>query len=641
MRLFLFPLIALFLVCCNSDDEPVNKFSDTFHLKIADFQDRRLPDSLYLFFNHENPAYRCDAIMAFGSLQDASAVDKIGRLLLMDKEASVRKAAAFALGQIQHPSCERILLGALVKEKSADITFEILQAYGKTTNRWQLEPSVFLNDSTSTAGLAWSVYRAGLRGKTDSIANEVAKRLLAKNFSSQTRLGAAHFFARGATAFDKAQAELITAAKKDASPEVRMAAALSLGKIHTDSTLAALKNIIKNEEDPRVLINSIKALKSFPYSRIKNYLYEALHHKDINISIAASELIIDTILPDDWIEVSSLTNQVQNWRIQANLYEAALQAGKNKDLAKEIESRYKSANDPYQRAALLSSLKYFPQSYLFVETELRLTDTPIVRSTAAATLVAMNQSESFNTGLRRPFAKIYEALLQTQDDPAVLGIVAMALADSALGYREILKDPAFLYQAEKKLHLPEHNEALQSLEAAIAHFEKRKVGRVVTNDYNHPINWDLVKTIPDDQLATIKTTRGNIIVRLLVNESPGSVANFVQLALQNYFDHKSFHRVVPNFVVQAGCARGDGWGIEDYSIRSEFSPRQYRTGSVGMASSGKDTEGTQWFITHSPTPHLDGRYSIFAEVQEGMRVVDLLQVGDKITDVVLENFPAQ
>jgi cyclophilin family peptidyl-prolyl cis-trans isomerase len=93
--------------------------------------------------------------------------------------------------------------------------------------------------------------------------------------------------------------------------------------------------------------------------------------------------------------------------------------------------------------------------------------------------------------------------------------------------------------------------------------------------------------------------------------------------------------VVPNFVIQGGCNRGDGWGSEDYSIRSEFSMRRYTEGSVGMASAGKDTEGTQWFITHSPTPHLDGRYTIFAVVEEGMDVVHKIEVGDLIEKVEL------
>jgi cyclophilin family peptidyl-prolyl cis-trans isomerase len=264
----------------------------------------------------------------------------------------------------------------------------------------------------------------------------------------------------------------------------------------------------------------------------------------------------------------------------------------------------------------------------------------VVRTSAIATLAAIGRNETLTRSARTALATIFRNLLDLSADPAVLGTIASTLADSTLAYREILKNPDFLYRAKKKLRLPEHYEALEPIEAAIAHFEKRKP-ELPAKEFNHPIDWEHVKSIPHDLRATIKTTRGNIVIRLLVNESPGSVANFIELVRENYFDNRFFHRVVPNFVIQAGCKRGDGWGSEDYSIRSEFSPRLYRTGSVGMASAGKDTEGTQWFITHSPTPHLDGRYTIFAEVTEGMPVVNYIQAGDKITDVVLEDFPAQ
>jgi cyclophilin family peptidyl-prolyl cis-trans isomerase len=90
------------------------------------------------------------------------------------------------------------------------------------------------------------------------------------------------------------------------------------------------------------------------------------------------------------------------------------------------------------------------------------------------------------------------------------------------------------------------------------------------------------------------------------------------------------HRVVPNFVIQDGCPRGDGVGGPAFTIGSELGPLYYEEGSVGMASAGKDTEGSQWFITHSPTPHLDGRYTIFAKVVEGMDVVHKIEIGDKI-----------
>jgi cyclophilin family peptidyl-prolyl cis-trans isomerase len=285
---------------------------------------------------------------------------------------------------------------------------------------------------------------------------------------------------------------------------------------------------------------------------------------------------------------------------------------------------------------MLSCLRQYPPALDFVVNELRNADTAIIRSMAAATVTAMNYHKSLKPHDRIRFSAVYKDLMQSQTDPAVLASIATALADTALGHREILQDPAFLYTAKSKLRLPEHYEAFQPVESAIAYFEGRPE-QIIRNEFNHPIDWNLVAELRTDQRVTIKTTRGDIVIRLFINESPGSVANFLALARQDYFDDKLFHRVVPNFVIQTGCKRGDGWGAEDYSIRSEFSPRAYATGSVGMASAGKDTEGTQWFITHSPTPHLDGRYTLFAEVVEGMRVIDYIGVGDRIIDVVVDN----
>ncbi|OFY63775.1 MAG: hypothetical protein A3H98_06495 [Bacteroidetes bacterium RIFCSPLOWO2_02_FULL_36_8] len=130
----------------------------------------------------------------------------------------------------------------------------------------------------------------------------------------------------------------------------------------------------------------------------------------------------------------------------------------------------------------------------------------------------------------------------------------------------------------------------------------------------------------------------------MVNEAPGSVANFLELVENNFYKRSPihpdslgneisgtiFHRVVPNFVVQAGCPRGDGWGGSEQTIRSEFFPAHYSEGFLGMASAGKDTEGSQWFITHSPTTHLDGNYTIFGKVIEGMEVVNTLEIGDVV-----------
>jgi cyclophilin family peptidyl-prolyl cis-trans isomerase len=114
------------------------------------------------------------------------------------------------------------------------------------------------------------------------------------------------------------------------------------------------------------------------------------------------------------------------------------------------------------------------------------------------------------------------------------------------------------------------------------------------------------------------------------------VANFVGLARRGYFNGLSFHRVVPDFVVQGGDPRGDGWGGPGYTIRCEYNTLGYERGRVGMALAGKDTGGSQFFITHSPQPHLNGRYTIFGEVIEGEDVLDAIQVGDIINEVLLE-----
>lgn len=633
-------LLVIFITGCERPHPATNKFSDAVLVRIADLKDKRLSDSLLLYFADANPIYRREAVEAFGSLQDSSVAEKIGKLLVMDPDPGVRKSAAFALGQTAHPASERILLGALVKEKNNDNVFEILQAYGKLTGRWKLDPNPFLNDSMKTAGLAWSLYRAGLRGKTDSLANGVAIQLLSTSFSSDTRLGAAHYFARGAKSFASDASVVIEAATTDILPEVRMACAVALGRIADDSSLVALKKIIKTDKDERVLVNAIRALKNFPYDAVSAYLYEALQSKHVHAAIAASEVIRDALSEKSWIAVSSEINRVSDWRIISNLYEGALRAGQHKELAEEIEAQYKKAQDPYGRAALLGSLKHYPPAMAFVLAELEKADTAIIRSTAASTLVAMNHSKNFDSKERSRWAQLYKGLIESQNDPAVLGTIASALADSTLNYKNAYNDISFLVTAREKLHLPEHIEAVQPLEQAIAYLGGNEA-QEIANQFNHPIDWAFVKTIPKDQRATIKTTRGNIIIQLLVEEAPGSVANFLTLAKEDYFDNKSFHRVVPNFVIQTGCKRGDGWGSEAYSIRSEFSMRRYKTGSMGMASAGKDTEGTQWFITHSPTPHLDGRYTLFAEVIEGMQVVGYIQVGDKIIDVVVENSTTQ
>lgn len=133
--------------------------------------------------------------------------------------------------------------------------------------------------------------------------------------------------------------------------------------------------------------------------------------------------------------------------------------------------------------------------------------------------------------------------------------------------------------------------------------------------------------------AIVRTERGVIRIALDAHSAPRTVENFARLAHSGYFDGLAYHRVVPNFVAQDGCPRGDGWGGPGYSIPCEYNDKPYGVGTVGMALSGKDTGGSQWFITLSPQPRLEGRYTVFGEVALGMDVVERLQPGDKILKI--------
>ncbi|HEV2911728.1 MAG TPA: peptidylprolyl isomerase [Pyrinomonadaceae bacterium] len=139
--------------------------------------------------------------------------------------------------------------------------------------------------------------------------------------------------------------------------------------------------------------------------------------------------------------------------------------------------------------------------------------------------------------------------------------------------------------------------------------------------------------------ATVATDKGSFVIELLPEDAPLTVDNFVQLARRGYFNNLSFHRVVPNFVIQGGDPRGDGNGGPGYQIRCEINEVEYERGAVGMALSGKDTGGSQWFVTHSPQPHLDGGYTVFGRVVAGLDVVDAIERGDLIRSITVTEGP--
>jgi len=134
--------------------------------------------------------------------------------------------------------------------------------------------------------------------------------------------------------------------------------------------------------------------------------------------------------------------------------------------------------------------------------------------------------------------------------------------------------------------------------------------------------------------ATIKTEKGDIVIDLFAEKAPRTVNNFVFLARQGYYDNITFHRVIPDFMAQTGDPTGTGRGGPGYRFADEISPdlKHDSEGIVSMANAGPDTNGSQFFITYGPAPHLDGHYSIFGKVREGMDVLRSIRARDPATD---------
>ncbi|HPM83436.1 MAG TPA: peptidylprolyl isomerase [Candidatus Anammoximicrobium sp.] len=138
-------------------------------------------------------------------------------------------------------------------------------------------------------------------------------------------------------------------------------------------------------------------------------------------------------------------------------------------------------------------------------------------------------------------------------------------------------------------------------------------------------------------IATIKTTRGTIKIKLFDDKTPKTVANFVTLANKGFYNGLKFHRVIADFMIQTGCPEGTGRGGPGYKFKDEFHPELKHDGPgvVSMANAGPNTNGSQFFITHVPCPHLDGKHSVFGRVLEGQDVVNAIRQGDKMESVTI------
>lgn len=136
--------------------------------------------------------------------------------------------------------------------------------------------------------------------------------------------------------------------------------------------------------------------------------------------------------------------------------------------------------------------------------------------------------------------------------------------------------------------------------------------------------------------AIIETEKGNLVLELFAQDVPVTVNNFVFLARDGFYDNTTFHRVIAGFMAQGGDPTGTGYGDPGYTFADEFSQHTHIAGTLSMANAGPDTNGSQFFITYTPQPSLDGKHTVFGQLIEGMEVLEQITKGDAIKRIIIE-----
>ncbi len=653
-------ILLLLLTACLPYEEPIPTevvvdLNDPIVQKIFTFQDRQQADSLYRYFRHPNPDFRYLSARAFGSFGSEDHVDSLVTLL-KDLAPPVRAAAAYALGQTGTSMAEGPLIKHFESQDTAGVyavsNAAILEAVGKCGTEETLDflstiETYQIRDTHLITSQVKGLYRFGLKSKyTEAAVNRMVELLQEPELFPEARLYAAEYLGRFPVDLDGFEDELRTVFENETDPTIKMELISALGRSGKAEQIPFFEKILQSETDYRIQVNAIRALSQFEYDSVAMIAEPLLKATNQQLALTAANFFYESGLSKNATDYWRLAKDSVHWRVSAVLYQATQKhlplyyTDYREFINREIRRKYQTASNPYSQAAWLTALGEYPWNYRLVRRLGFEHEAPVVRTTAASTLRRIAQREDFQSFFRssanrvaREIAFFLEEGLQSGDS-GMIAELAPLLQHESPNYARYLSNTNFLDTLLQQLELPREVETFNVLQSAISSLRGEKAPEPQRPAFNHPIPWDLLTSINKEFEAEIRTEKGTIRMDFLPSSAPATVLNFVELARSGYFNNKTFHRVVPNFVAQGGCPRGDGYGSLDYSIRSELPPLYYnQTGLVGMASAGRHTEGVQFFITHSPTPHLDGNYTIFARIKEGMEVVHELSIGDRILEV--------
>ena len=667
-------ILALSLFSCGNSQEDQNdeadflNFSDAVVQEIYKLQNERDAKGLIPFLKDEMAVNRYLAVTAMASVQDSSiqTLAALGEMLRnKNEDESIRAIAAYALGQSKSTQATQPLLDAFqskVSEASFLINAQILEAIGRCADEKYLKyvsaaPDYLATDTLMLEGQANGIYRYALRGMISNLGTNRMLELLNADFPISVQRIAANYFGRlPEVVFPNPikMEQLLKYAAEAKDNYVRMSLALGVGKLPiSNEALIVLQDMARAENDPMVKVNILRSLEQYEYVDVKPIFLGAIRDANPQLVSMASKYFIEKGILND-VELYygiGMDSTSEDRLLKINMLGAALahisytQGKQRNEINDLLKSIFNESKNPYEKGKALEALSVFALNYDFIKEAMFVSSAhPFVKTSAITALANIRKNPKLRlimgadydwmlSFFKKTFLEVYES-----GDVGMMGATAEILRDPELGYQYTLRnDISTLQLGLTKLTLPRDIEIQNEIEKTIAYISGDTLNLTESKN-TFEMDWEPLLALTKDTKVIVKTSKGDFEMQLYPVEAPTSVSNFIQLINKGFYNNKTFHRVVPNFVAQGGCPRGDGWGSTNQMIRSELSPLKYDdAGWVGMASSGKDTETCQFFVTHSPTPHLDGSYTIFAKVTDGMDVVIKLSVGDKIEKIEVLN----
>jgi cyclophilin family peptidyl-prolyl cis-trans isomerase/HEAT repeat protein len=612
---------------------------------IIDAQDHRDTKKLVELLADTSAVFRARVALAFASVGDSSAVPALLKAL-GDQDPSVRANAAFAFGFCGDSLNVHRLIERFSPEENPAVRGRIAEAAGRCGRKAGAD--LLLRRSLSTKadslGVLRGLFFATTTGSTDTSHVRYALSLYTAN-DYELDEAALQVAARSRADLVKPLVdrllEIDMTVPDSGGVELRLPLLVALGKTGNADAFIRLQESLVNDPDPRMRAMALRGIGRFEEPKKNEFIWNALKDTSAMVrDIAIEQMLTLKELPDGQ-DLWTMAQGHSDYAVKIPLYGLVMKtadAETRRTCTLLLRSTWDQGElDPYLKAALVRA-QFVAHDDLDTLQAIATGDHAAVIRQAALEQWFTVHGEFLKTAEITPEAadehrmSFMRAVMLT-GDAGLIASICERLGDEKKEFLTTFLDKPQEFHARNVLHPIRDLETIQLLDGLCAKRDGAGSPKHIPPVLNHPIDRARLSDLWQGQQYRITTSQGEIILGLEPDVAPGSCAAFDSLVTAGYYNGKYFHRVVPDFVAQGGCPRGDGYGGMPWTLRTEIGLEGFTTGAVGLASAGKDTESCQFFIMLADAPHLDGRYTRFAHVVSGMDVAWMLRVGDVMKSV--------